>query len=151
MLQNYQPKSDELVDLRGIFLADNPVEWAVTSQETALLLRPKHGVFTPAQDKMLRQIAAKRWFLIRNNGPQGERWRCKRCGQVHPYFTLHCRHRPFNGLTHALGILKERVGPDMVLSAVALGSVEPITRERAQKLFEDLRGYGYSRLELLGV
>lgn len=140
-----------LLDLSAPILADNPSEWPVADAETLALLRPSNGIFTIEQDKALRRISAARWFLLRNDGPSGQAWRCGRCGLLHDFFTLHCRPRPYNGLTHAIGTLVERIGPEQIFSAVEIGTVEPITVERAFLLYHDLRGYGYSREQILGV
>lgn len=140
-----------ILDPRLPGLPDLPSEWEVVDAEVLRFLRPQNGVYTPEQDRVLRSIAASRWFLIRNNGPQGERWRCRRCKLIHDHFTLHCKPRPFNGLTQALGILQERIGTDNVFSAVTMGAIEPIRRDYALVLYQDLRSLGYSKEELLGA
>ena len=140
-----------ILDLSMPVLADNPAEWPVVDAETLAMLRPRNGIFTPAQDKVMRRISASRWFLLRNDGPSGEWWPCSRCHGYHPFFSLHCRPRPYNGLTHAIGTLIERVGPEQIFSAVEIGTVEPVTVEYAFKLYADLRGFGYTREQILGV
>lgn len=140
-----------ILDLSAPVLADNPAEWPVVDAETLALLRPTNGVFTVEQDRLMRRISASRWFLLRNDGPSGEAWPCRGCGQLHPFFSLHCRPRPYNGLTHAIGTLVERIGPEQIFSAVEIGTVEPITVEYAFRLYSDLRGFGYTREQILGV
>ena len=144
------PQSMNL-DVRSIILPDNPVEWKAVDLEALRALRPKNGLYTPDQDRMLRSIAAKRWFFLKNDGPKGQAWRCRRCKQLHKYFTLHCIERPFNGLSHLLGTFVERVGDDDVWSAVELGVIEPITRERALAAYRELRLLGYSDVQIFGA
>lgn len=140
-----------LLDVRSPVLDDLPSEWNAVDEETLRFLRLRGGVYTPEQAAIFDRIARARWFLLRNTGPGGCAWRCKRCKGIHAHFTLHCVERPFNGLTHALGVMAERVGPELVYSSVALGAIDPITRAKAKGLYERLRGLGYGRRELLGI
>lgn len=145
------------LDVMAPIVRDHPAEWPVVDAAVLAALLPVNGLLTAAQARTLRQIAASRWFLLRNSGPSGEVWRCGRrvggvkCGQIHPYFTLHCRPMPFNGLTGLLGVLRQRVGADTLFSAVALGVIEPITTERATRLYGDLAALGYTQAQLLGA
>jgi hypothetical protein len=138
------------LDVRSIVLPENPAEWPVVDAETRQLLTPKNGLYTPEQVRLIRQLAARRWFFLKNTGPHGEAWRCGRCKQLHDYFTLHCIERPFNGLSHLLGVMRQRIAEDDVFSAVELGMVEPITRERALAAYERLKGLGYSKVDVFG-
>lgn len=140
-----------LVDVRSPILDDLPSEWNAVDSETLRLLMPRGGIYTPDQARIFDRIAAARWFLLRNTGPDGCAWRCRRCRRIHDHFTLHCVERPFNGLTHALGVMAERIGPELVFSTVALGAIDPITRDKAKALYERLRGLGYGRKDLLGI
>lgn len=137
--------------LRSPVLRDTPPEWEAVPPEQAALLRPKGGIYTLDQHRQLEAIARKRWFLLRNTGPEGKAWRCTRCHRVHEYFTLHCIERPYNGLTYAVGIMAERLGPDVDYFSVALGAIVPISREAARARYERLRALGYSAAELLGT
>lgn len=139
-----------ILDLRSPVVAIDPREWPTVPPEQLALLIPANGIYTLEQARIIRQIAATRWFLLRNNGPQGERWACSRCHGIHEFFTVHCLPVPMNGLTHALGLLSERVGDDLVFSCLELGAIEPVRREYALQLYEKLRGLGYTREQLLG-
>lgn len=147
-----------LEDLRQPLLADNPGEWADVPEPLRRFLIPRNGVYSVAQAEALATIARARWFFLRNRGPEGYAFRCKRCGRIHDYFTLHCVERPFNGLTQTLALLVERVGelPDggpqrEDYCGVALGAIVPITRDRARANFARLVQLGYPPHELLGL
>lgn len=60
------------------------------------------GFLTPEDYACLEAIEKSRYFLLRIDGPAGERWRCKRCHAKHAYFTLMCVERPFAGRDAAL-------------------------------------------------
>ena len=140
-----------LLDVRNPILDDLPAEWRPVDAETLRMLRPRNGLSTPEQARMFDRIAAARFFLIRNTGAtEGYAFRCRRCKQIHAHLTTHCIERPFTGLSHVLGVLSERMGPEIVFSGVALGAIDPITRERAKVLYERLRGLGYTRRQLFG-
>jgi len=138
-------------DLRNPVLADNPSQWPTLPPEFRQFLRPKSGIYTPQQAKILDGIAAARWFLLRNNGAHGERWRCKNCRGFHPFFTYSCIPAPLNGLTHTISLLVERLGPEDVYSAISLGAIEPLTVPQAKVLYDKLRSLGYTREQLLGI
>lgn len=138
-------------DLRAATLQDNPSQWPTLAPEYRALLRPKNGIYTPQQVAILDGIAAARWFLLRNNGPHGERWRCKYCKQIHAFFSLSCLPVPLNGLTHTIGLLVERLPAEDVYSAISLGAIEPLTLPQAKILYEKLRDLGYTKKQLLGL
>jgi hypothetical protein len=109
---------------------------------------------------------ANSWFLVRNNGEAGERWRCGRCNGLHSHFTYRCIPRPWRGIVEALFAFVQTVPDDprtpritlplaniaqrhpqttrllqsdpeaQELFAISIGVVEPISPERA-KLFMD--------------
>lgn len=137
-------------DLYQPVLADAPSEWGAVAPEVLEALRPTRGYYTLRQDAMLKRIAAGRFFLLQNRGPKGQAWRCGRCKGIHDYFTLHCIERPYNGVTHAIGHLEQRIGRDFVLDAVELGAIQPISQARALKAYSDLRALGYSPEHIFG-
>lgn len=115
---------------------------------------------------------ANSWFLLRNNGEAGERWRCGRCNAQHPYFSLMCLPRPWNGLVEALFAFVQTVPEDprtprMILPlaniaerhphttrllsgdpeaqelfAISIGVVEPITPARARLFIQAINSTG---------
>lgn len=139
-----------LLDLRSVVLPDNPREWPELPPEQRALLRPANGIYRPDEVKILDNLARRRWFLLRNDGPQGERWRCRYCKGIHPFFTLSCVPVPMNGLTHVLGVMCERIAADDIYSAVALGMVEPLSLAYAGRLYEKLKGLGYRHEQIVG-
>lgn len=139
-----------ILDLRAPDLADNPAQWPTLTAEERALLRPRNGIYLPEAAAILDKLALGRFFLLRNDGPHGERWRCKYCHELHPFFTLSCVPVPLNGLTYALGLLCERLDQDDVYSAVAIGTIEPLDLAYARRLYDKLRGLGYTRLQILG-
>jgi hypothetical protein len=128
----------------------NPSEWPLVDEETRRLLRPANGVYTVQQAEIMEKIARGRWFLLQNRGPKGWAWRCGRCKRIHSHFTLHCRPLPMNGLTHVVGLLKERLSADLIFSAVEMGVIEPITIRQAGRYYRDLRSLGYPADLLMG-
>jgi hypothetical protein len=138
-----------ILDLRAPELADNPAQWPTLTPEERAILRPRNGIYSPQAAAILDRLALGRFFLLRNDGPHGERWRCKYCKGIHPFFTL-CVPVPLNGLTYALGLLCERLDRDDVYSAVAIGTIEPLDLAYARRLYDKLRGLGYTRLQILG-
>lgn len=123
--------------------SDLPPEWAELPAELIDALTPKNGLYTPAQMRQLTALAKGRWFLLRNDGPSGERWPCKRCGRLHSFFTLGCVARPFNGLQSIVGLIRQRDGPDVAWSSVALGSIVPIPADKARDLLAEIQGRGF--------
>jgi hypothetical protein len=63
---------------------------------------------------------ANSWFLLRNNGEAGERWRCSLCNRQHDYFTLRCIPRPWNGLVEALFAFMQTVPDDPRVPRISL-------------------------------
>lgn len=132
------------------FLKDQPSEWPVLTPEEREILRPRAGIYTMPQVALMERIARTRWFLLRNDGPQGERWRCGRCHAIHSHFTMHCVPAPMHGLTQAVGLLVERVGKDDVFACLELGAIDPISATYAKTLYAQLRGLGYPAQVILG-
>jgi hypothetical protein len=115
---------------------------------------------------------ANSWFLVRNNGEAGERWRCGRCNQQHPYFSLMCLPRPWNGIVEALYAFVQtepenpltprivlplsniaqrhpqttrimRTDPEaQELFALSIGIVEPIATARAKLFIQAINASG---------
>ena len=146
------------LDPTSIVLDDVPSEWGTVPSEILERLLPvtarivygpngeqklydMRGMITPEQKCLIDRIAAGRWFLLRNDGPTG-RLKCGRCGQRHTYFTLACVERPFHGLQEIVGLMRQVKGRDLEFSAVRLGTIEPITRSRAQRLLGQIRQRG---------
>jgi hypothetical protein len=115
---------------------------------------------------------ANSWFLLRNNGEAGERWRCSRCNGKHEYFSLQCLPRPWNGLVEALFAFIQTVPDDprvprismpimnlaerhpqtmkllkadpeaQELFALSIGIAEPISAVRAKLFIEAINSTG---------
>lgn len=141
------------------FLANPPAEWGHVPPEILARLVPQaitrvvtpdgvehlwdsRGIITPDQDRELRRIASSRWFLLRNDGPHGEKARCGRCKRYHEYITLACIERPFHGMEEIVGLIRQIEGRDLVFSAVRLGTIEPITRKKALRLRDRITAKG---------
>lgn len=146
------------IDPRSPVLKDWPAEWDRIPEEILELLLPitarvvygphgeqklydLRGMITPEQKCAIDEIASGRWFLLRNNGPTG-RLKCGRCGARHDYFTLACVERPFHGLQEIVGLMRHVEGRDLVFDAIKLGTIEPISRARAQALLGKIRQRG---------
>lgn len=146
--------------------ADRPAEWARVPDAVLERLLPStglrevqgpdgrvhifntHGLLTPGQKAEIDAIARGHWFLIRNDGAWYERLKCGRCGAKHAYFTLACVERPFHGLQQFTLLLSQQAGAapgvlDALLGRyIRPGSIEPITRRKAQQLIGRIRGRG---------
>lgn len=66
------------------------------------------GFLTPAAAERLDAIERARFILVRNDG--GERWRCRRCGCKHEFYTLCCVPYPLRGITHGIYALMRNLG-----------------------------------------
>lgn len=146
-----QPR--EIFDPRLPVLPDMPPEWGEVPEEILEMIIPRRmtvidgvetntrGILTPDQARKLDEIAAGRWFLLRNDGPTGYRLRCANCGRKHLYFTLACIERPFNGLQQIVGLMRQydAAKNEVGLDCVRLGTIEPITAKKALKLRQKIR------------
>jgi hypothetical protein len=66
------------------------------------------GILTNAQKRMVDEILASRWFLIKNGGVLPPA-RCTRCGSTsHPYLTLGCIEKPYNGLGEIVALVEQQ-------------------------------------------
>ena len=133
------------INARDLFLPDLPPEWEAVDEEMAELLKPdEFGMQTPEQLFLEEHIAANRWFLVKNTLG----WRCKRCrsglitaanslpGTIHPYITVACQPRPFNGLNEVLMFWKTRVDDTEDAFTARLGeSIDPISAEKADEMY----------------
>lgn len=162
----YPTGGDSWLDALDPNPADRPSEWAKIPDEVLERLLPSaglrevegpdgtvhvfnmHGLLTPAQKAEIDAIARGHWFLVRNDIGGVERLRCGRCGGKHPYFTLACVERPFHGLQQFTLLLSQQAGAAPgVLDAlmgryIRPGSIQPITRRKAQQLIGRIRGRG---------
>lgn len=158
-----------LVGFGGIVTQTPALPWFIPTEEQV-----------QERERILRGI----YFLVRQDGPLGEKMRCRRCHAKHAYFTLMCIEQPFCGLTQGLyaywrvagahgayqhlppverakyDALNKRFGPDfaesnprmaasmhvaendMEMGAIALGTLEPITRQKAQQLLWRINSRG---------
>lgn len=141
----------ETLDIFNPWLPNPPSEWAAIPPEILERLIPNsvmrvsglngdvhlfntRGILTPTQYAEMEKLARGRWFLLRNDGPHGERLRCGRCKGLHQYFTLACVERPFHGLQEIAGLMQRVVGRDLAFEAVRIGTIEPISRAKALQL-----------------
>jgi len=111
-----------------------PTEWDTIPAEILAKLQPRNGIYTPEQAKELQRIANGRFFLLRNDGPDGEVKECGRCHRNHMYFTMMCVEVPFCGLGELVGFIKKQRGNDLQYEVIRWGSIEPITYKKAEEL-----------------
>lgn len=159
----HAPNSNLGLDPAELWSSDLPPEWDEVPPELLARLVPQAtrtipftlpngqvelrqwnftGVLTKEQRAQIDTIVAGRWFLIRNDGPTLERARCGRCGNLHKYLTLACIERPFHGLDEIYALIEQIEGRDQNAYAIRLGSIEPITRQKAKLLADRIRARG---------
>ena len=139
------------IDPRILTGENVPHEWALPP-EISERFWGRCWIFTPAELKERDRIIASRWFLVQNE----RRERCKRCRSVHPYLTVFCIDRPFNGFSELL-LLEERINEqhdhehgevvhseEKLILASRPGSILPITERDAVKLAIRIRLKGGS-------
>jgi hypothetical protein len=138
-------------DPRTLDPSQVPPEWSPIDRDLAERLRPdRYGLRTKDQQKVIDQIRAARWLLLRND----HKARCRECNQIHEYVTRLCIERPFNGL-HELHLFEMQVAKDQglvsgenviltetTLRGMRLGEPVPITRKQAQRLMLRIRAKG---------
>lgn len=73
----------------------------LTRPELNAVYQAKFG-YTADDFAEMERIKAGTYFLVRNDGPAGERFRCGRCNALHAYFTTGCVELPYSGLYEAL-------------------------------------------------
>jgi hypothetical protein len=119
------------------------------------------GILTNAQKRRVDEILASRWFLIKNGGVLPPA-RCTRCGSTsHPYLTLGCIEKPYNGLGEIVALVEQQTQRgvarivkagrqatekplyDTTLDAVEIGAIVPITPEKAKALIDRINAKGY--------
>jgi hypothetical protein len=136
------------IDPRMPIVEGNPSEWEELPSDLLDMLRPSTGgLFTKEQHKMMKKIAASRWFLLKNiHG-----FRCKRCNGIHRYLTTACVERPFHGLQEIMGLQRkierehgsirgERMSvEDARTKMTRLGAIEPINRKTALRYQERIK------------
>lgn len=105
----------------------------------------RHTCVPSCPVRLLHEVLANRWFLIRNDSVPGYYPDCEVCHGVHRYLTAGCVEKPFNGHTEIIGMIQqERVeGADRVHRGFRLGALVPISRAKAAVLRERIRGRGY--------
>ncbi len=166
---------------------DLPQEWAQIDYrilEALLPLRTKtlytgqdeikivnfQGIMTAEQRKMVDAILAGRWFLIKNGGVLAPA-RCGRCKSYkHPYLTLGCVEKPYNGLGEIVALIERQTQRgvarvvksyrgqgqrhavrqgvdkplyDKELTAAEFGGIVPITPQEAAKYIDKINDKGY--------
>ncbi len=85
-------------------------------------------ILSPEQAAERDRILTARYFLVRQ-GSLGEVFRCRECGQKHPYLTLRCVEQPFSGIEGGLYAFYRVMGrPDV------LGRVTAEERRRVAKI-----------------
>ena len=130
-------------------IANAPQEWESSSWDEAIQRR-REG--EDALTKRLRDLGIKpaweaeyakaregqRFFLLRNTWGN----RSASTGRVETYYTAKFTtiERPFCGFDAIYSLMRQRTGNEadavtMVFSALAIGEIEPITRERAMRLY----------------
>lgn len=129
------------LDPASLHAPNLPAEWQLPD---ALRERffPGKIVYTADELAEIERIINARWYLIRNEIGAT----CGRCGKVHPYLTLHCLERPFNGLDQLL-LLEDRLTEEQahrhgavervqehVQLVTSIGAIEPIRARDAQML-----------------
>jgi hypothetical protein len=146
-------------------LADNPPQWPALPEPVqralvagggtvwhhrdcvAVWRGPKltHDCVRDCPVRLMHEVLAKRWFLIRNDNIFGHYPDCERCNGVHTYVTAGCIERPFNGKTEIMGLLEQdRAGGfDGVVRGFRLGNLVPIKAIEAFVLREKIRAKGY--------
>lgn len=131
-----------VLDIRKMVIPGGPSAWETVAAETLAGLKVgPTGLLTPDQWRTMQGIWGRRWFLVRAD--TGLCSRCTRCGQRHTYVTLGCVPRPWNGITELFGVLDAAHGPGYN-QIVRFGDIVPLTRADACKLYEQIRGKGYT-------
>lgn len=92
------------------------------------------GILSPAEYQEIERIRRGRFYLVRNDGPHGERAKCGRCGSIHTFFTWMCCEQPFQGLRDAL----------VAYVKVADKWTDPAANLRRNKVLEALHELGGS-------
>lgn len=141
-----------LVNPHTLITTDEPQEWKSSAWDEAIQRMREGedertrrlravGIVPKWEDDYARLREGQRFFLMRNT------WkiRAETTGRMETYYTMRGTHieYPFCGLDpiYVLKRLKTETDADAVnevWSALALGEIEPITRERAYELYRDI-------------
>ena len=126
---------------------DSP-DWDPIARDLAERLKQdQYGIRTKEQQKRIDEIRAASWLLLTNE----HRAKCGRCGKIHPYITLGCIERPFNGLDELYSFETSNAreqglirGENVILSeshvqSMRIGAPEPISRKVAKRLILRIR------------
>lgn len=136
--------------LHQLEIANAPQEWESSTWDEAIQRRREAedddtkrlralGVVPPWEAEYAKAREGERFFLLRNT------WGVKspRTGRTETYYTARGTRieRPFCGFDAIYSLLRQRVGNEadavtMVFSALAIGEIEPISRERAMRLYD---------------
>lgn len=153
------------LDVQRLTLADNPPQWPALPQPLRDALAAGGGTLWHRRDcvpvmrgpldiryrcasqcpvRLMHEVLARRWFLIVNDAVPGYRPECGNCGAKHPYLTLKCVERPFNGLTEVIAKIRQPriVGDDRITEGFRLGALVPIRAIEAHVLKEKIRAKG---------
>lgn len=105
----------------------------------------RHTCVADCPVRLMHQVLAGRWFLIRNDSVPGYYPTCGVCDGVHRYLTAGCIEKPFNGHTDIIGLIqRDRVeSGDRVRRGFRLGALVPISRAKAVVLRERIRARNY--------
>jgi hypothetical protein len=157
--------SAPLVTAQRMLLTDSPPGWPVLPQPLLDGLRAGGGTLWHHRDcaphwhgprldhdcvadcpvRLMHEVLAQRWFLVRNESIPGFYPDCTVCGRVHQYISAGCIEKPFNGETEVIGLITDHRagGPGGVTRGFRLGALVPIKRIEAFMLREKIRAKGY--------
>ncbi len=142
-----------LVNPHTLTTANEPQEWKSSAWDEAIQRMRENedeptrrlraiGITPKWEDDYARLREGQRFFLMRNT------WaiRAESTGRMETYYTMRGTHieYPFCGLDPIYVLKRSRVGVtdedavNEVWAALALGEIEPITRERAYALYRDI-------------
>lgn len=120
-------------DVVDPFLKDLPPEWQGIPPELKAHLMPRRGILLKEEWEHLERVMRSEWLLLVNYW----HFRCKRCNQIHTYYTKGCIEKPFNRLNAIVGLIKDKeaeLNGDLVLDGISLGTVVPIREADATRL-----------------
>ena len=134
-----------MFDVRVINLPDMPPEWEPVDDELLEYLKPdEHGMTALAQEHVIEDLVADRWFLVKNTFG----FRCRNCrsgtlispgsmpGTIHPYITYACQERPFNGLNEVLMFWRHALGERLDPSRFQDRRKTPMERDELKQDFD---------------
>ncbi len=135
-------------DLHQLEIDNAPQEWESSTWDEAIQRRRESedaatkrlrslGVVPPWEVEYAKAREGERFFLLRNvrGIPSAA------TGRTETYYTAGGTERPFCGFDAIYSLMRKRMGNEadavtMVFSALAIGEIEPISRERAMRLYD---------------